>query len=136
MIEINWNPSRKELRVFAVLWMLFFCLVAGLIYVKTGSAVLSMAIGLIALIIDLIGLCLPGFLRRVYLVWMVAVFPIGWILSHVAIATVYYGVITPTGLIMRLLGRDALNCAWDPSEDTYWQPRRDPDDAERYFRQF
>lgn len=136
MIEINWNPDRKELRVFSVLWLLFFCLVAGLIYARTGSGVAAGTIGGAALLADLLGLCFPRFMRLMYVGWMLAVFPIGWVVSHVAIAVVYYLVLTPIGLVMHLSGRDALGRVWDRSAESYWQPHEDPDDPERYFRQF
>ncbi len=136
MIEINWNPSRKELWVFSALWLLFFGVVAGLVYARTGSATAAGTIGGVALLVDLVGLCFPRFLRIVYVGWMLAVFPLGWVISHLAIAVVYYLVLTPMGLALRLWGRDALGRSWDRTADSYWQPHEDPNDPERYFRQF
>ena len=74
--------------------------------------------------------------ERLYATWMLAVLPVGWAISHVLLALVYFGVITPIGLGLRLLGRDLLGRRADPNATTYWQersPRRDP---RRYMRQF
>ncbi len=136
MIDINWNPSRKELRIFAALWLLFFGIIAALVYTNTGSVTAAGTIGGISLCLDLLGLCFPRFLFLLYRGWMLITFPIGWVISHVAIAVVYYLVVTPIGLVMRLLGRDALGRTWDQSANSYWQPREEPEDLERYFRQF
>ena len=67
---------------------------------------------------------------------MYAVYPIGWTVSHLALAVVYYLVVTPIGLLMRLFGRDPMRRKFDPSATTYWQPHESPDEPERYFRQF
>jgi hypothetical protein len=67
---------------------------------------------------------------------MYAAFPIGWVVSHVMLALIYYGVMTPIGLVMRLLGRDPLKRKLDRSADTYWEPREPIANSKRYFQQF
>ena len=47
------------------------------------------------------------------------------IVSHVVLALLYYAVVTPTGLIVRALGRDPLRLRRDPQAVSYWI-RRDP----------
>ena len=44
MIEINWNPSRKDLRVFALLWLIFFAIVAVWVYLNTRSTLAAVTI--------------------------------------------------------------------------------------------
>jgi saxitoxin biosynthesis operon SxtJ-like protein len=136
MIEINWHPSPRELRIFAALWILFFTLIAGIVYSQTDSILAANAIVATATAIVVLGLRMPKFLRVLYLGWMLATFPIGWLLAHVAIAIVYYLVLTPIGLTLRLLGRDSMNKNFDPSTPSYWQPRQETDDPKQYFRQF
>jgi hypothetical protein len=67
---------------------------------------------------------------------MVAAFPIGWTVSLVLLALVYYVVFTAFGLVFRVLGRDPLGRSFNRAAPTYWVPRRQPESAERYFRQF
>ena len=67
---------------------------------------------------------------------MLAAVPIGWTLSHLVLGAVYYGVFTPIGLVMRLLGHDPLERRFDPTATSYWIERTDRSDPARHFRQF
>ena len=78
----------------------------------------------------------PVFARKVYIEWMSAAEPIGWTISHFILGIVFYGVITPIGLIMRLVGRDPMQRKFAPNAATYWEPRAQVADVKRYFRQF
>jgi Saxitoxin biosynthesis operon protein SxtJ len=70
-----------------------------------------------------------------YRAWMAAFFPVGWAVSHLLLAFVFFAVLTPTGLLMWLVGRDPLQRRWDRSASSYWIPRRTTSDSRRYFRQ-
>ncbi len=48
------------------------------------------------------------------------------IVSPVVLGLLFYGVITPTGLIMRALGKDPLGLAYEPAAESYWIKRRPP----------
>jgi len=47
------------------------------------------------------------------------------IVSPVALGMVFYLAVLPTGLLMRLLGKDSLRMCFDPAAASYWI-RRDP----------
>jgi hypothetical protein len=137
MIEINRNPSKKELGWFGLLALLFFGLVGTTVYRHFHSVTAMRAIwavGAVGAAIYYI-LPMPG-RRRVYVGWMTAAYPIGWTVSNVAMIIVFYGVLTPIGLTMRLCGRDPLTRALDRNAATYWV-EHDPskEGPERYFRQ-
>ena len=72
----------------------------------------------------------------IYLLLTVVSYPIGFVLSYVVMAVMYYAVITPVGLIFKIIGRDPMRRAFDPAAPTYWIRRRPPAGARRYFRQF
>jgi hypothetical protein len=36
VLEVNWHPSRRELRQFGVLWLVFFAGMAAWLYFKNG----------------------------------------------------------------------------------------------------
>ena len=75
-------------------------------------------------------------MRALYVGWMVALFPIGWLVSNLILAAIFFLVITPIGALASLVGRDRLQLKFDPSRHSYWT-RYDPDDEpERYFQQF
>ena len=63
-------------------------------------------------------------------------FPIGWTVSLIMLAILYYGLFTPIGLVFRLIGRDALQRSRRPGLETYWTPKPTTTDPRRYFKQF
>lgn len=74
--------------------------------------------------------------RSLYRGWMFAAMPIGWTMSAVLMGFVYFLVVTPLGLIMRLAGKDPMCRRFDRSLPSYWLPHRQEADPKRYFRQF
>jgi len=92
----------------------------------------SMLIGVIGGGIALTGskIALP-----LYYLWMGIAFVIGNIMSRVIIVLIYYGVVTPVGLIGRLVGRDKLQLK-KIKTDSYWQDISLPKEPEKYERQF
>lgn len=59
------------------------------------------------------------------------------IVSPVVLALLFYGVVTPTGLILRVLGKDPLRLRFDRGAASYWIPRDPPGpDAESMKNQF
>ena len=74
--------------------------------------------------------------RPIYLGWIHLTFPIGWVISHVAMTLIYYLAFTPIGLIMRLFGRDPMERRLDRVAETYWTPHQPGEEPARYFRQF
>jgi ABC-type uncharacterized transport system permease subunit len=136
MIEINRNPSQRELRWFGVGLLAFAAIVAAVIYWRTGSSGAPRSVLGLGTVVTLVYYAVPPLRRWVYLAWMYAAFPIGWVVSHVVLAAVYYLIVTPIGLAMRALGRDPLNRRFDRSATTYWIPHNPGEDVKRYFRQF
>ena len=136
MISINWKPSSRELRWFSGMLIVFFAIVAGIWKLRTGQTQGPAILVGVTSTIGLLGLVAPQAIRWVYVGWMVAVFPIGWVVSHLLLAAIYFGVIMPIGLILRVLGRDPMRKSFDRSASTYWITRpTEPTDSQRYFRQ-
>ena len=134
--DIPRNPSGRLLRQFAGLWLLFFgCLACwhGLARHRVGLAI---PLAVLALAIGLLGLLRPHSVRPVFVAWMVLAFPVGWVVGHVLLAVVFYGVFTPLGLAFRLAGRDALGRRRPADRGSYWLPKPAADGVASYFRQF
>ncbi|MDP6467537.1 MAG: SxtJ family membrane protein [Pirellulaceae bacterium] len=136
LVDINWNPPPKELRVFAVLQLIFFAIIAGLLHQRMAATGWATTIVVGAAIVAVTGLFKPMWLRTMYVVWMAAVFPIGFVVSHILMAIVFFLVVMPIGLIMRLVGRDPMHRKLDHDAETYWHPRTPPQGTRGYFRQF
>ena len=135
MIEINKNPSRRELDWFGLMFLAFFAIIGGLVYWH-GPNTVAYGLWAAASAVTMLYYAIPSMRRPLYLGWMYAAFPIGWTVSHLVLAAVYYLVLTPTGLIMRMLGHDPMNRRLDRDAPTYWTPRGPQREPAGYFRQF
>jgi len=131
LIQINRNPTARVLRWFAAFWVLFVGFWGFVLPREAGLAAWAAAIA-----VGAADLWRPRAIRWVYLGLCYLTFPIGWTLSHLVLAFVYYFLLTPIGVIMRLTGRDPLHRRFEPSASSYWVPHRPPDETGRYFRQF
>lgn len=136
LVDINWNPSSKDLRIFAALQIVFFAIVAVMALNKGASNTVAVSIVTVSTIAGIVGCVKPSVIRPIYVGWMVAVFPIGWTVSHLILAVIFYLIFTSIGLIMKLVGRNPLARSFDRTVTTYWKPRTTPSDSSRYFRQF
>jgi len=136
MIDLKLNPSRRELKWFAVLHTLFLAFVASVVYRSSGSTLVPYVILGIALPIGVLGFFAPQCVRWIYVAWAVAAFPIGLVVSHVFMAVFFFLVFTPAGLLMRLCGRDPMNRRFDKKAKSYWIIRPPQQGTKRYFRQF
>ena len=135
-IEINWSPTRRQLRQFAVLQVLFFTCLSLWLALKRDMPTTAAILVAVSACVGVVGYMWTPLIRVVYVVWMAAVFPIGWLVSHVLLAAVFYLVFTPTGIIMKLCRYDPMQRKFDREADSYWQPREQNEDTSRYFKQY
>jgi len=136
LIQIDHDPSRRKLAVFGVCWLLLCGILGAIVLSRTGCGPAAAAIWATALLVAVSGWIVPRLMRIVYLGMAYATLPVWLVVSPVVLAVVYYLVLTPTGLLMRLLGYDPMHRRFDRDAKTYWFPREQPDDVSRYFRQF
>lgn len=136
MIAIDWNPDRKTLRTFAI--GLIVLASAYAIWLGWQQRLSNTAMWGCALFgcVGLVGACVPPLLRWIYVAWMVIVFPIGWCIFQAMLAILFFGVITPLGLLMKFRGRDPLGLKPDPQAQSYWTKRSPSPDPSRHFRQY
>jgi len=80
-------------------------------------------------------LLLPRTLGPIYRVWMIAGHWMGWVNTRILLALGFYGIVTPMGLAMRVLGKDPMRRKFDPNTDTY-RIARAPRPGSHMQRQF
>jgi len=136
MIAINWTPDRKTLGQFAEAGMFFLGMVAAPLAYLRGQPRVAMVFWVLAVAGRLIGLVRPEWLKPVFLGLTLATWPIGWVVSRVALGFLYFLIFTPIALVFRLVGRDALQRSADPGAKTYWEPYQPDRGLERYLRPF
>ena len=61
----------------------------------------------------------PRSLASVHRIWMAASEFLAWINTRIILGVVFYTLLTPLGLAMRLLGKDPLSRKFEPDGDTY-----------------
>lgn len=137
IVQVNRDPSRRQLNQFGFVWLGFVALFGVIAWFKLGSPGLARGLWLAAVVVPVIGWLVPAFMRLVFVGMSYLAWPIGFVVSHVVLAAVYYLVLTPIGLIMRLFGYDPMRRGFDREAASYWVERPAATaDPRRYFRQF
>lgn len=90
---------------------------------------------LAAALLILLAVFAPPLLRPLAKVWMGLGLLLHRITSPIILRLLYWGAIAPTGLAVRLSGRDPLRLQRDPTASTYWIAR-DPSHATPLDKQY
>jgi hypothetical protein len=77
----------------------------------------------------------PALLRPFNRLWTRFGILLHSVVSPVALAIVFFGVVTPTGLLMRLFGKDLLGLRFDRNAASYWVKRTPPGPTADSLRQ-
>lgn len=133
--DLPLQPTQRTLRQFGGLCLVFFGGLAIWQWLVRDNLVSAGILSGLALVLGIVGLVRPTALRLLFVAWMIAAFPIGWVISHILLLIVYYGVFTPIGLAFRVIGRDPLELR-RRDVSSYWTPKPQVADLHRYFRQF
>jgi hypothetical protein len=68
----------------------------------------------------------PTALTPLKMLWMRLGLLLHKIMTPLIMGLIFYGAVTPTGLIMRAMGKDPLRLKRDPAADSYWILRDPP----------
>ena len=135
MISIQWNPERKQLRQFAGIWFPAFCALVGWSIARKTGHWHDVEMGwIVAGVISILGLVFPPIIRPIFVGLILLTYPIGWVVSHVLLGLIFYGIVTPIGIILRLTGHDPLQIN-APLGNSLWKSRTGKTDPARYLRQ-
>ena len=133
--DLQLNPSRRMLREFSLLWIVCFGAVAMWQWFGRGHHTLAVVYATLAGTFGPIGLVAPAVMRPIYIAWLVAAFPIGWLVSRILLAVLFFGVVTPLAAWFRWRGRDVLTLRRRDTQ-SYWTAKPPPNGPASYFRQF
>lgn len=129
------NQKQSSDRFFGLTFFGFFLIVALwplLKHAPVRLSALGLALGFLA--VALIAPVLLGPLNRLWLKFGVLLHAIT---SPIILGVMFYLVITPFGLVMRLAGKDLLSLKIDPQSPSYWIRREPPGPAKNSLnRQF
>jgi len=136
IIEIDRDPSAKTLKWFGIALLLFAGLLGALLSWRTEGGRGAGSVWVVGAVVALVYYLVVPIRRRMYIGWQYVGFPIGWLVSHLALAGVFYLIVAPIAVCMRMLGRDPLSRRFDQATSTYWVAHDPGGDQRRYFRQF
>lgn len=112
-------PDRKGLRNFGLLLGGVIVLLFGLLFPWLRGRGFPAGPWLLGGALVAWALAAPGSLGPLYRVWMVVGSGLGWINTRVLLGAVFFLIVVPMGLAMRLARRDPMARTFDPGLDTY-----------------
>ncbi len=110
-------------RSFGILFFIIFIAIALFPLLNKGDFKLVPLI--ISLVFLLLGILNSKFLTPLKLIWLKFGIILGKIINPLIMALIFFLVVTPTGLIMRLLKKDLL-CLKFNDEKSYWIEKKGP----------
>jgi len=131
--ELPLKPTSRVLRQFAAGWLVCFLALAF----KFGLLKHSHAGEILALVslAGILGLIVPRVLHWPFVVMTVAAFPIGWVVTQLVLALMFYCVLSPLAFFFRWRGRDALQLR-KRDRATLWVTREEQPPPEKYLKQY
>ena len=101
------KSEKRDLKKFGITMGVVLGLLGGL-FLGRGSNYYFYFLLLAAVFLSL-GLTVPVFLKPIHKIWMTLSVLLGWLMTRVILTVLFYLVITPIGLLLRLFGKDFLN---------------------------
>ncbi len=129
MIPIHWHPSPAELRNWGLLMLCGSAVGGCVLQFLLGRPFDAQVFWIFGSLSFVAGLTKTKAALPFYLLWMGIVWAISTTLGTLAMALVFFFVVTPIGLVARLFGRDRLELRRPESgTTTLWKsspPRRE-----------
>ena len=108
-------------RSFGLVFFVVFLIVSLWPLTSVGSIRIWSAI--ISAVFLILGLINSRLLTPLNLLWFKFGMILGAIISPIVMGIVFFLVVTPTGLILRIMRKDLLNKKYDKEKETYWIKR-------------
>ncbi|MBL7157983.1 MAG: hypothetical protein ISS91_00520 [Candidatus Omnitrophica bacterium] len=129
------KSEKKHLREFGLTIGIILCFLGG-IGLWRGKEIYPyfFTVGGIFIVT---GVFIPFILKPLQKAWMGFSIILGFFVSRIIMTILFYFVLTPIGIIMRLLGKDLLDQKIDKNKVSYWHQRdAKQKDAKSYENQY
>lgn len=134
--SVRREPSSRDLNILALLFLILPAAYGCLqLFVKGNpKGYIWIGVGIALAVCRLI----PPLFRAIFHFWVGFSVVLGYFVSRILLTIIFFLVLTPTGFIMRLLGKDPMDRRRDPEGQSYWIARVQETDTsiERYEKQF
>jgi len=109
--------TSKQLRIFGVG---FFWILAGFggLFLWKGSTLVGFALLGLGLVFGGFGVFSPSLLKPIYEPWMLLAEKLAWLNTRLLLAAIFFLVLTPMGMVMRLFGKDPMQRMM--KAESYW----------------
>ena len=129
------KTGKEDLRSFGVIIGIILLLVAGFLFYKEKES-FQIFLYIAGAFIGF-GSIIPIILKPIYIVWMVFAVILGWFMTRVILSLLFYAIITPIGLVLRIFGKDFLELKKQVVQGSYWNQRdSDLEKNQNYEKQF
>ncbi|TKB82093.1 MAG: hypothetical protein E8D45_01010 [Nitrospira sp.] len=126
--------DRKPLRDFGLLVGSVLAAIAFWPMVMRGESLRMWPLATGALLL-ILALTRPRLLRPLYRIWMRIGEWLGWLNTRIILAIGFFGLVTPIGLVMRLVGKDPMRRRIGEPETSY-RLHRTPRSGAHMFHQY
>ena len=114
----NIKQGKNELRKFGITMGIFLGLLGALFWWRDKYYYIHILI--ISSAFLFLGIFTPVLLRPIQKVWMTLAILMGWFVTRVILSVLFFVVVTPIGLVARLVGKRFLDMELDKNKDSYW----------------
>lgn len=135
LIELNLDPTGRELKWFGAVALVFFGLIGWVVHALELPAV-AVTLWSIGVVFFAVYYAIPPLRIVLYRGWLKLFHPLGWLIAHVLFGFIFFVVFTLVGFGLRLTGYDPLRLRRPKDAGTYWAEHGAEADSSRYFRQF
>ena len=123
--------DRRQLVSFGLIMAAAFAVIALIRARVAGIDAFAIAFMGIAAFFAVMAMLAPPVLAPIHRRWMKLAEVLGWINTRLILIVVYYLLVTPIGVLMRLFGRSPL--AIDRKAGTYWKKPSPHSYGDRHF---
>lgn len=131
----NIKSGKKELRQFGTTVGIILALLGGLLLFR--GKVYYFYFLFFGVVLLCLGLVAPILLKPVQKIWMTLAVSIGWVMTRAILSLLFYLVVTPIGVLVKMIGKDSLDLKFDRNVNSYWIAREPAKfDKRSYENQF
>lgn len=113
------NSSEKELRDFGLIMAMMLILMFGFVLPWVFSYSLPYWPFIVAFVFSVLALLRPVLLGPVNSIWLKISDVLGWVNTRLVMGVMFFLLIAPIGILMRLFGKDTLNNKLSAEQSSY-----------------
>ncbi len=119
----NIKSDKKTLRKFGLTMGIFLGLLGGFFFWRKKDYYFYFLI--FSEVFLFLALFSPFLLKPLHKAWMTFSILLGWLMTRVILVVLFYLVVTPIGLLARLMGKDFLDLRFSrQAAKSYWLPKK------------